>query len=123
MAVAAPIFLKVEKGPAVAEIRAGPASTAATKSGPAQMPASPKDREWLLLAAMAGETHDRFCLDAVVSCAEEVAPTIVASMICVGGDLDNMAVAPRTGFNAADYEVLVRNAAGKSLARLRRRSE
>ena len=39
-------------------------------------------------------------------------------MICVGGDLDNMAVA-RTGFNAADYEVLVRNAAGKSLARLR----
>ena len=72
MAVAAPIFLKVEKGPAVAEIRAGPASTAATKSGPSQMPASPKDREWLLLAAMAGETHDRFCLDAVVSCREEV---------------------------------------------------
>ena len=116
--VTEPLVFKVEKeaaGTKVSVVSARP------KPGKPSSPVEPKDRQWSRLAADGGVPAKDFRLEAVPRATRDGVPYLVASLVCI----DEMAgrdgadyVRVDTGRDAADYDVVVRDAEGKPVRRL-----
>ena len=89
MLVASPIFLRIDRGSRVTQVRSSSRRGAgAAKVGPSSGPAQPADAEWSRLDAKAGKTSRDFYLDAAALPADGGGPRLVASLICVDATVD-----------------------------------
>jgi hypothetical protein len=110
-AVARPFVLNVGKRTAMQGARGF--TLAGTERSP--VPAGPTDPEWSRLVAKAGVPAGRFLLEVVPPAIHHGGLYLVVSLICVdpkAGRLGSNYAEAAVGNDAADYRVLVRDAAG-----------